>query len=92
MNTKHWIRTIITLVIVAALGIAGIFAAAWLWPLPQGQGFAFVAHPFFALIGCGVAVLCAAVASYFYADQWAWCLIGGVGLSWTTSSLIFLMA
>jgi hypothetical protein len=81
-----------TFVIVAALGIAGIFVAAWLWPLPQGQGFAFVAHPFFALIGCGVAALGAAVASIFYADQWVWCLIGGVGVTWTISSLIFLTA
>ena len=34
--------------------ILGVFLAARLFPLPKGQGLAYVAHPFLALAGGGI--------------------------------------
>ncbi len=92
IKLQRIVRTMIALVLVTALGIAGVFAAAWLWPLPKGQGLAYVAHPFYALVGCGAAAIGAAVASIVYPDQWLWWTAGGLALTWCISALIFFTA
>lgn len=92
MNLQRILRGVIILVVVTVLGIAGIYVSAWLWPLLRGQGFAYVAHPFFALVGCGVGAIGAAVASIFYPNHSGWWLAVGLALTWGISALIFVAA
>ncbi len=91
-NLQRILKAMLILILVAGLGFGGVFAAAWMWPLPKGQGLAYVAHPFLALIGCAVAAIAAAVAGVFYPEQWGWCLAGGLALTWSISAMIFMTA
>ncbi|MEM7658802.1 MAG: hypothetical protein AAF399_21945 [Bacteroidota bacterium] len=47
-----WVILKMILLLIAT--IMGVFLAAKLFPLPKGQGLAYVAHPFFALAGGGI--------------------------------------
>jgi hypothetical protein len=88
-NAKRGLMLFAKMLMVAALNIGGVFVVARLLPLPKGQGFAYVAHPFFAL----AFGLLAAVA--YFILSWIWqkyerrLLIGALVASGLFSLLIF---
>lgn len=92
MNWQATLQVIIGFVIVNAAGIAGIFFSAWMWPLPRGQGFAYVAHPVFALGGCLAAAFVASLFGFFYPERWFVAMAVGIILTWVVTSSIFLSA
>lgn len=77
------------MLLIAALNIGGVFLAAKLLPLPKGEGLAYVAHPFFALV---FGLLAAVV---YFILSWIWpvyerkLLIGALVASLLISLLIF---
>lgn len=86
------LRALLVFLLVAGLGVAGLFAVAQWWPLPKGQGLAYVAHPFWALIGAGGAALVALLGCLTQPQRWYMWLIATTGASWLISALIFLSA
>ncbi|RMG72894.1 MAG: hypothetical protein D6722_04560 [Bacteroidetes bacterium] len=79
------LKTLVLLV----LGIAGVFLAARLFPLPKGQGLAYVAHPFLALMGgvvTGIVYLIVGLAKVKAENQVFW---GGLLASLAWSLAVF---
>lgn len=86
---KRGLMLLAKMLLAAAINIAGVFVIAKVFPLPQGQGLAYVAHPFFALV---FGLL--AAAAYFIG---AWvrplfekrAFLLAIAASWLVSLLIF---
>lgn len=86
------LRALGVFLLVAVGAVVGLWAVARLWPLPKGQGLAYVAHPFWALIGGGLSAVGALIACLKQPARWGWWLAGALALTWGISALIFLSA
>lgn len=86
---KRALILLLKLVLVAAINLIGVFVMAKLFPLPKGQGLAYVAHPFFALMGGLFTAVVYFILSWMRPRYERILLVAAIAISWLISLLIF---
>lgn len=89
---KRVLILLLKLVLVAAINLIGVFVIAKLLPLPKGQGLAYVAHPFFALVAGMLSAVAYFILSWIWPQHERTLLAAAIGISWLISFLIFATA
>lgn len=91
-KSRFGLMLLLKMLLVVAINIAGVFVMAKTFPLPKGQGLAYVAHPFFALVGGALAGVAYFVLSWVWKSRELLLLFLAIVASWFFSFLIFYTA
>ena len=86
---KRGLLLLAKMLLVAALNVGSVFLVARLLPLPKGQGLAYVAHPFFALVFGLLVAVAYFILSWIWPMHERWLFIGALIASALISLLIF---